>query len=599
MKSYAQQQNWRNQRVTAAIEVVKAYLDAHWKNKVITDDVSACYLDIERDGIHIIFVNFSSPSLVRNESSKFIYDMLGAMVNSPDGDNLGLTLGPVHANQRGTVYRQEAFINNQLADANLNIDRMWGVSFEARLDQRDERPLFYNGRVCQRMGKPLASSVWAKSELFSKSSQLGPAPALKTADMTTIEEVWETALPPSTNVYETVSQAEKHQQIGVAAMQVVLRGVLAGVALPAGDLHFTDLFPHTGDGIKASLLQQADLTMTLKVTSYSQSEADQLWLDREIQDWAVQQFMSGVLKIKGAQPLAAEMPREMLEGELAKPELKVLVWAGNKKDVPTLPKVYIDKYAEHSDEEIKTKFVALQTQFKRMQAKHMTDDLGEGPPTKKRKLFYEMAKLVPKDDANAGTPTKRAKTEIAPQAAGALADVMPATVGLSTLPALVMTSSLPMGKKTMMEVQVRDADAMKTYLVNAGPPDGESLAASPGMTICGWWKGTWFHNQMGEPLTPSDVPFVLEDSHTMVMIGSRLVSLGVLLAERKDKSPGASAKVLYHEATDEPRDGDPSYQTYKTMHQMIWRPNTGAPVSQGELYIYIYRYKIYIYIYNI
>ena len=593
MKSYAQQQEWRNRRVTAAIDIVKAHLDAHWKNKVVTEDVSASYLEIERDGIHILFVNFSSPSIVRAETSKFIYDMLGAMVNSPDGDNLGLTLGPVYSNQRGTVYRQEAFINSQLAEANLNIDRMWGVSFEHSRDPRDERPLFYNGRVCQAMKKPLATSVWAKSDLFAKTSQLGPAPALKTADMTTIEEVWETALPPSTNVYETVSQAEKHQQIGVAAMQVVLRGVLAGVVLPAGDLHFTDLFAHTGDGVKACLLQQADLTMPLKVTSFSQNETDQLWLEQEIQDWAVQQFMSGAFKIKGAQPLAAEMPREMLEGELAKPELKVLVWTGNKKDIPTLPKVYIDKYAEHSDEEIKNKFVALQTQFKHMQSKRLTDDLGAGPLTKKRKLFYELSKLVPKDDANGGTPTKHAKAELAPQAAGALQDVMPATVGLSTLSALVMTSSLPMGKKTMMEVQVRDADAKQTYLVNAGPPDGESLTGVPGMMLCGWWKGTWFHNQLGEPLTPADVPFVLEDSHTMVMLGSRLVSLGVLLAERKERTPGAKFTVLYHEATDEPRDGDPSYQTYKTMHQMIWRPSTGAPVSQDELRVYI---NIYIYI---
>ena len=270
----------------------------------------------------------------------------------------------------------------------------------------------------------------------------------------------------------------------------------------------------------------------------------------------------------------------MLEFELQRPDLKALVWG--KNDVANFPKSYVEKYKEHVDEDIKNKFAGFMTRLTKLQAsKAKGNDEPEapvsGPRGTKRKLYQDYMK-----DAKPGSPEKNApdlKAEGETAAAGTIVDMMPPTVAISTLSELVMAANIPCGKGTMAQLQVRDATHKNIFLSNVAAPEGEKIDLSSGTMLCSWWKGTWYHNANNEALSDADIPFVLHDSHDMVMIGTRLAPLSVVLAERREKQPGAKSCVLYHDVADDPRDGDPSFQTFKLKHSMVWRPTEGAPVS--------------------
>lgn len=78
--------------------------------------------------------------------------------------------------------------------------------------------------------------------------------------MNVIDDVSETALPPSSDVQTHIHQAEKHQQVGVGAALAMIQAALNGVAVQLGSSSLTvvDLFPHTSEFIKATIIYQQE-----------------------------------------------------------------------------------------------------------------------------------------------------------------------------------------------------------------------------------------------------------------------------------------------------------------------------------------------------
>ena len=99
-------QEWRNRRANAAASVVDSELASSWHNVVIGNEVTAAYVELERlasSPVKLAILNVASPSLMRSETIKFVYDLLGALVNQSESDNMGLTIGPIHTTARGQV----------------------------------------------------------------------------------------------------------------------------------------------------------------------------------------------------------------------------------------------------------------------------------------------------------------------------------------------------------------------------------------------------------------------------------------------------------------------------------------------------------------
>ena len=333
--------------------------------------------------------------------------MSGATVNQPQSDNIGLTVGPIFTNKSGQVYRLESFINTKLAEANINIDLIWGLSSQPHEDPGDERLLFYPGRLLLPMERSLRTSIWKTSSLLSKTCQVGPVQAVKTTDMVAVEDMDDMALPASSISETHMSQADKHQQIGVDACVRCPRGTLDGVVL-TGDPICVDVFPQIGDFVKACMTFQQEFTSKIKVVSYAQSDSHQEWLAQEVRNWYTQNFLSSKLKIKGTKRLSQDMPKEMLETQMTTPDLKDCTWAKDKHGTPfaSLPQVHKEKYGDHPDNEIKGKFAELAKKFNL--AVHPGGEPSDvEPPFKKHRLFvnFKMASTTKDENTKEGTPT--------------------------------------------------------------------------------------------------------------------------------------------------------------------------------------------------
>ena len=85
-------------------------------------------------------------------------------------------------------------------------------------------------------------------------------------------------------------------------------------------------------------------------------------------------------------------------------------------------------------------------------------------------------------------------------------------------------------------------------------------------------------------MSESDVPFKLTDNLDMVVLGSKMLPLRQVIADRQKASPAGKNNVLYHEVKDHPVEGDAGYQTLTTKHIMVWRPASGATVTDKGQY---------------
>ena len=87
----------------------------------------------------LVYLNLSAPSLFRAAHERFAFNFMGAVINHDAGDNIGLVLSPNFAKEPGRAHQQESVVNGRLADSNLNIDRLWTLSFDSHKDNRDQK----------------------------------------------------------------------------------------------------------------------------------------------------------------------------------------------------------------------------------------------------------------------------------------------------------------------------------------------------------------------------------------------------------------------------------------------------------------------------
>ena len=520
---------------------------------------------MRRATAHFCFLNMSSPAVLRAHHQAFSISFAGALVND-NGDNMGLALSPAMAGKVGEGFRMESSINDKLAQSNLNIDRYWSLLFNPHEDPRDMRPLLYIGRVLLPMTKTLKDIVWKTSGLFTKAASVGPVDAQKSADMETIIDVGDTALPPTSDTTTHLSQAQKVMQIGPDACKAILHACLDNLKVPDANISVVDMFPHTGDMIKAFLLFQNDVTCPMHLHAYAATEGELAWLRESIQTWAREKFMENTLKIRGAAPLPEEVPRDLLEGELPLPQLHVCTWNNSVKvdgvSTLTVPDAQVKKYLDHADPTIQEPFAKIWTgakHFINVKESSSTPAPAAGTPVKRKDGVVSS----PPD------PKKLKQEEGDPATDG--------TIMLTAISAPTCEATLPSSGGVSMKVVVGSNNCL--YLT---PSADAEVSLVPGTLVAAYYKGKWWHNDKGTERTDEDITFKLSSTDDLIYMGTKLETLGAALAARRKSRPASNSTVLYHMLQEDPSDDDPAHQTLTLNHEMNWKIDAGAPVKRED-----------------
>ena len=395
---------------------------------------------------------------------------------------------------------------------------------------------------------------------------MGPVEAQKSADMETIIDVGDTALPPTSDASTHPTAAQKIMQIGPDACKAILHACLDNLKVPDANISVVDLFPHTGDMVKAFLLFQNDVTCPMHLHAYAATEGELAWLRESIHNWAREKFMEGTLKIRGAAPLPEEVPRDLLEGELPLPQLHVCTWNNSVKldgvSTLTLPDAQVKKYLDHGDTLIQEQFSKIwigAKHFINVKQSSSTPASATSTPVKR------------KDGAVSSPPDpKKLKQE----------DVDPGTDGaikISEISAPTCEATLPASGGVSMKVVVGSNNLL--YLTPSAEAD---VSLGPGTLVGAYYKGKWWHNDKGTARTDADIPFKLSSTDDLIYMGTKLETLGTVLAARRKSRPASTCAVLYHDQSEDPTDDDPARQALILKHEMNWKIDPGAPVKHED-----------------
>eukprot|EP00969_Alexandrium_andersonii_P079617 3510103-Alexandrium_andersonii.AAC.1 len=88
------------------------------------------------------------------------------MVAGNNAKNIVLVLNPQFCYKRGQLYLSEAMVSTLLSTRAVNFDHKWGLTFVDRSDQRDQRPLLYDGRVVIPFGTKDNEYFWKDCSLM-------------------------------------------------------------------------------------------------------------------------------------------------------------------------------------------------------------------------------------------------------------------------------------------------------------------------------------------------------------------------------------------------------------------------------------------------
>ena len=181
------------------------------------------------NGIHFAFLNWSVPGSIKTQLMNHQTQLFSSIVNRPDVPrSIGMVVMPVFAHMRGMLWKTENTVHELLANHELNLDRAGAIVYEARADERDNRPLLYPFRFAVPMDQGRSRKtmdIFKKSPLVVK-QMTPPAQQIRSRDATVIEDLSDTSLPSSTDAATHVGEAEKHQQLGMDACKKILQHIV-------------------------------------------------------------------------------------------------------------------------------------------------------------------------------------------------------------------------------------------------------------------------------------------------------------------------------------------------------------------------------------
>eukprot|EP00439_Symbiodinium_sp_Y106_P034386 s8141_g4.t1 len=173
-------------------------------------------------------MNFVSPCLIKADHQGAMFKFLQHSL--AEVNNIAALLNPLFSYKKNGRYAEEHSVLQRIAMTGVQMDRVFSLLFNEKLDDREDRPLIYPGHLLTSVATdtiPAGNFFWRRSALFKK-SRTPEAKQLGGREMLSVEEVGEASLPASTSIElsGTVKGAQKWAQIGPDAATKLLQCLL-------------------------------------------------------------------------------------------------------------------------------------------------------------------------------------------------------------------------------------------------------------------------------------------------------------------------------------------------------------------------------------
>ena len=539
------------------------------------------------EDVHVLsFINWSSPSTYNGTSQKGQANLTGALVNG-NGLHLGVCMTPTHFYKRGSLHKAEQACMALLGNACLNTDSRFALAYSGKKDDRERRALMQPG-VLLFPGAEEGSKgkeVWQlfrNAQVF-QTAVITDVEMQSSNDMLVIEDMHEEALPGSSDATTHVSQAEKHQQIGMDAARKLLKSVLPPELPSRGAFLILDTTAHTMELAKAVFQERASKSSTtpLYYLGLAEKEGEREWQQHHVCSWLAEGFLNGSIPLPVGAPalMPKELPAELATSLPPKPDLNTLVWSDKKVNgLPSLktPEKVLQAYHDHASYGGR-----FQDWLKEARECIPLDrKTGDKETAEKKRTAATVAGQNLGGGSAAEPPTKASKTDV-PLQVIELTDLPTPLCWQATLP-----SANQKGKGNILKLVI--TIGKKIFITNDGSAGDLTIPA--GTTIAGYFKGG-FHmkgsskskNKKDDDeveVRETDCVYELRDANTQVLFEGKVTTVGKLVAQKRALTP-LSVNVCYYELIEQPLPGEATFFKLNQKSLVLFRPET-APVPEDK-----------------
>ena len=486
----------------------------------------------------VVVLNWASPCLIpaANQSSQ-----MGVLTWAlhDNMQSLGVAVSPAFTYSKGKLHLEESKMIQQLSMGNHNLDVQFSILFKSQCDTRDQRPMVYPSRLVfpSPIGDP-SKSIWFGCEL-RRARRTEDVAQLPVKQMKEAEDLAADALPPSTDAREGhIHGAAKYCQLGAAAWEAVVSGVIAGSSLtdiPA--VIIIDLFVRVGDLLEAFCSQRAiHTTPSLFYVGVCENQLELDWVHKIVQESLADKYEQGALAMPSGAKCEKEVPADLLDPLPARPQMNLLIISPEHK--LQMPAAIVKEWQLHP--KFGTEFVTWLDQFVQ---KYVIMDPSDPTP--------EPGKRPAGGEPSSGPSAKIPKTTTTSQFTEHIVEIKDISE------ALLAESRI--GKDGPF-CQIRAQH--QVYLVNKSQQEWNSKGA---IYVCGFGKGSF---KLLKSDATEGITFRLHSSEDKVIFNGAVSPLSKIIAEQRQKKP--DCQICYHKLAVD--DTDPKKFALEQTHKVVFCP---------------------------
>ncbi|CAE7298363.1 unnamed protein product [Symbiodinium sp. CCMP2592] len=479
-----------------------------------------------KDVATLIWLNSSAPSLVPvGIVNAYMQTLSWALHDQLRG--MAVVLSPTFSYGRGKLHIEEKLLMESLAKAgNHNLDWHFSILFNNKTDQRDQRPMNYQGRlVFSSVIDPTTSPFWNCD--LRKTQQI-TTDQLPARAMREPENLSEDSLPESTDVRSASSGASKYWQIGPGACDAMLSATLTNLSpQPLGTL-IVDLYVRTGEFAEAFLKQRANRPNTFFI-GFCESQTEGTWVETVLKSSLTDSYLAGAV-MPGGDKVPEKMPEDLCDPLPPQPRLNLLASGVIRDGKLAIPVEIVKEWGTHP------------------LAKDFQDWL---------KCFQESGgEIVAAAGADSEADQKRKAagnpdSEPAAKKKKGAVKIDEALIGEADAisQALLHECKVTVTKDSVGMLQVRAGS--EVWLVNKGPKD----FVAEFHQVCGFGRGSFKLMKPEEQPVEGQrfVEFKLTDYQDMIYINNQCLTVGQAVAQQRLTKP--DCKVSYHEIVQDAEKG--------------------------------------------
>ena len=495
--------------------------------------------------------------------------MAGVVKDGPN--NLGMLIMPQFTYHKGQLAVLEQQALQMIMERRISADNKFALPFaeSSVADQRDGRPLFYDGRVLVPANLKKDRYLWKDAPLLK--GRVETAKQLAGKDMVQVVDVSDTALPSSTDLEGTIRGAARWSQLGTDAYLKLLDAALLG--LPPNTrtgILVVSLTVGVGHCFQAWVQKRASLSVPFYYMGVCEDGLHVEWLMREETQRLKVQHLEGTLKVPGCAPATKEIPPDLLEAGPKPPVMVKLVLDASNPDKPTIsvPKTLVQGWVSHMHHG--ADFAKWMEEFTSRFEDYIAESPTQQEPTSTpTKLGQQEANT----NKRSGSALKEPQSAKKPRTM----DVGDKLVPLATATEGVILFKAPLVTKGKNQSNLIIKSGNQVFLTNESDKD---MPLPAGYIVAGFGRGKYRHNNNGEVNMDTAFSFQLQSSEEWIMHQGNLVTVREVVQAERKKNP--TCKVAYHDITEQADAAVVGGFTLQTSHQVCFVPNGSTVPPEGE-----------------